>query len=530
MRKEMMSNNGLLAKVIVVLFTLNLSVLISYAQTIKDGSRWWDGERLYTAYVDDNGDVRMEGESLEMGGDRFLLKKDQQTEGRYSLAPGNSQGWLFIRGEAGWRVDYVRQEGMYFLAVRKPNGDCCYTLTLTPDNLKNCVAQEKIASERDVSWMLQNYLMNTHYLGRFSKPQLRLMRNEILARHGWKFQSKDLKDYFTNQPWYKPVADNSSVKLSVIEMTNIQLLKSEEAVSDDNRVRYENAAPASKMVEAVDGVISVTTEEQFINALGNDRIVQIDEDIHLNLSRILEQEDKFANIPGRSWVTIAERGGEIPVIVSEYANDGQQLTLKNFRNLVIRGKQNSSIEVDPRYSYCLNFIDCENCKVENLTIGHTEGGYCDGGVIGVVGGRHNEIVSCDLYGCGTYGIVARETNTLTVRSSNIHDCTYGIMELWSSSYVTFSDCDFFSNREYTLITNNASENTSFSHCRFFANWAEAPLFSSNEDITLFGCEVYHPIIGARARLKEPDNDCKWGDDANFIPGPRKKPIGPDVND
>jgi hypothetical protein len=43
---------------------------------------------------------------------------------------------------------------MYFLAVRKPNGDCCYTLTLTPDNLKNCVAQEKIASERDVSWML----------------------------------------------------------------------------------------------------------------------------------------------------------------------------------------------------------------------------------------------------------------------------------------------------------------------------------------------------------------------------------------
>ena len=30
MRKEMMHNDGLLAKVIVVLFTLNLSVLISY--------------------------------------------------------------------------------------------------------------------------------------------------------------------------------------------------------------------------------------------------------------------------------------------------------------------------------------------------------------------------------------------------------------------------------------------------------------------------------------------------------------------
>lgn len=523
-----MQNNRLLMKGVVILFTFYLSLLTSYAQNIKDGSRWWDGERLYTAYVDDAGNVRMEGESMEMGGDQFLLKKVQQTEGRYLLASGNAQGWLFIRGEVGWRVDYVRQEGMNFLAVRKPNGDCCYTLTLTPDNLKNCVAQEKIADERDVSWMLQNFLMNTHYLGRFSKPQLRLMRNEILARHGWKFQSKDLKDHFGSQPWYQPVADNSSIKLSIIEMTNIQLLKSEEAVSDENRVRYENATPAAKMVGAVDGIITVTTEEQLINALGNDRTIQVGEDVHLNLSRILEQEHQFSGIPGRAWVTIAERGGDSPVIVSEYANDGHQLTLKNFSNLVICGKKNSSIEVDPRYSFCLNFIDCENCKVENLTIGHTEGGYCDGGVIGVTGGHHIDISNCDLYGCGTYGIVARETNTLTVRRSNIHDCTYGIMELYSSFAVTFEDCDFFSNREYELITNRGCQNTSFSRCRFFANWADAPLFTSDEDITLYSCEIYHPIIGARARLKEPDNDCKWGDDGNFIPGSRKKPIGPDV--
>ena len=45
---------------------------------------------------------------------------------------------------------------------------------------------------------------------------------------------------------------------------------------------------------------------------------------------------------------------------------------------------------------------------------------------------------------------------------------------------------------------------------------------------LYNCEVYHPIIGARARLKTPNNDCKWGEKANFIPEPRKNPIGPDV--
>ena len=522
-------NKQLLTRLIVTLFTIHGSLFSVHAQVIKDGSRWWDGLRLYTATVNEAGNVRMEGESVDMGGDTFLLNKVAGQEGRYTLESANKYGWLSIRGKLGARVDYVRQEGMNFLAVRNANGDCCYTLVLTPDNLKNCVAQQKIAEEREVSWMLQNYLLDTHYLGRFSKAQLRLMRNEILARHGWRFQSKDLQDYFGSQPWYKPAASNNAIKLSIIESTNVQLIKSDEAEDDGNRVRYENTQAAPKMAQAVKGVITVNTEEQFINALGNDRIIELGEDIHLNLSRILEREDWFSGIPGRAWVTVAgSGGGNQPVVISEYCNDGQQLVLKNMRNLVIRGKRNSSIEVNPRYSFCLSFIDCEGCRVQNLTIGHTEGGYCDGGVIGVEGGRNNAIASCDLYGCGTYGVVARQTSVLTVTNTNIHDCTYGIMELYSSESVTFENCDFFSNREYELITNNGCENTVFRGCRFFANWADAPLFQSSTDIMLYNCEIYHPVIGARARLKTPDNDCKWGEKANFIPDPRKNPIGPDA--
>lgn len=511
-----------------ILLVLGLSVS-AQAQNIQNGSRWWDGTRLYTAEVDEAGDVRMVGESENMGGDSFRLKKVSNKSGRYTLASDNKYGWLFIRGEVGWRVDYIRQEGMYFLAVRNPNNDCVYTLTLTPDNLKNCVAQQKIAEEREVSWMLQNYLMNTTYLGRFSKPQLRLMRNEILARHGWQFQSKDLKEYFSKQPWYKPVDDYKNAKLSIIEMTNIQLLKSEETVDDHDRVRYENFEAAPAMAETVDGVIIVSTEEQFINALGNDRIIQIGADVHLNLSRILGHEDKFAAVPGRSWVTIVERGGsDQPVIISEFCNDGQQLTLKNIRGLVIRGERNSSIEVDPRYSYCLSFIDCVGCSVQNLTIGHTEGGYCDGGVIRVEGGRDNSIVSCDLYGCGTYGIVTQETNVFFVSRTNIHDCTYGIMELYDSQYVSFEDCDFFSNAEYELISNRDSENTVFRGCRFYGNYAGAPLFNCNTPVTLKNCEIYHQNVGTRGMLIDSEGNCRW--ESNYTPEPRKQPIGPDVEE
>ena len=517
--------NYKLLRVIVLFFTIHCSLFTLNAQSIQNGSRWWDGKRLYTATIDDEGNIRMDGESEDMGGDSFALKKTNK-EGHYTLASTNKYGWLFIRGELGWGVDHIRQEGQNFLAVRKPNGDCCYTLSLTPDNLENCVAQDRIAEQREVGWMLQNQLLNTRYLGRFSKPQLRIMRNEILARHGWKFQSKDLQEHFGKQAWYKPVADNNSIKLSLIELTNIQLLKSEEAVEDENRVRYENTEAAPKMAEAVDGVIIVTTEEQFINALGNDRVIEIGEDVHLNLSNVLEREDMFSGVPGRAWVTIAkpDKGGP-PTVISEFTNDGQQLVLRNFEGLVIRGKRNSSIEVNPRYSFCLSFIDCNSCKLENLTIGHTEGGYCDGGVLE---GNRNFVFNCDLYGCGTYGIVARESRELIVHNTSIHDCTYGIMELRECLGVNFSNCDFFSNREYDLINNNGSEYTMFFDCRFFGNWSDAPLFVSDEDIELYRCEIYHPIIGAKGRLKTPDNDCKFGDDATFIPAPRKEPIGPDT--
>lgn len=72
-------------------------------------------------------------------------------------------------------------------------------------------------------------LLNDKWFRRFDQKTLRIMRNSILARHGYQFQAPDLIEYFSNEPWYKPVDDNSTIKLSIIEQTNIQLIKSEEA-------------------------------------------------------------------------------------------------------------------------------------------------------------------------------------------------------------------------------------------------------------------------------------------------------------
>ncbi|MBR1652946.1 MAG: YARHG domain-containing protein [Alloprevotella sp.] len=83
-----------------------------------------------------------------------------------------------------------------------------------------------IASER---------LLNGGVLAHYSRDALRLMRNEILARHGYRFRSDDLSDYFFKQSWYEPAESNEDIKLSAIEEINVSLIRAEEAKPHDER-------------------------------------------------------------------------------------------------------------------------------------------------------------------------------------------------------------------------------------------------------------------------------------------------------
>ena len=60
------------------------------------------------------------------------------------------------------------------------------------------------------------------------KALLRVMRNAILAQHGYVFKSKDLKAYFEAQPWYKPAPGNAGIELSLLEHLNLQLIQAAE--------------------------------------------------------------------------------------------------------------------------------------------------------------------------------------------------------------------------------------------------------------------------------------------------------------
>lgn len=57
--------------------------------------------------------------------------------------------------------------------------------------------------------------------------QARLARNEIFARHGFRFKDPSLQAYFGQFSWYEPTSD--TVELSAVEKANVTLLKSVEA-------------------------------------------------------------------------------------------------------------------------------------------------------------------------------------------------------------------------------------------------------------------------------------------------------------
>ena len=98
-------------------------------------------------------------------------------------------------------------------------------------------AEEK-PEEKSGEYVLAN--SNTTYLSQadiqgMSSRDLRLARNEILARHGRRFKDQELQAYFDSKSWYNgttapDVFDaNMDGILNEIELANINLIKAEEA-------------------------------------------------------------------------------------------------------------------------------------------------------------------------------------------------------------------------------------------------------------------------------------------------------------
>jgi len=75
------------------------------------------------------------------------------------------------------------------------------------------------------TWLSERYVTSSDLSG-LTKAELRILRNAIYARHGYKFKSADLRQFFSQFSWYYPQYSNVEGSLSKIERQNVATIQS----------------------------------------------------------------------------------------------------------------------------------------------------------------------------------------------------------------------------------------------------------------------------------------------------------------
>lgn len=204
-------------------------------------------------------------------------------------------------------------------------------------------------------------------------------------------------------------------------------------------------------------IIKVATPEEFLLAVGSNRILHLTADEYA-ISSVKDRAMDFVR-----W---------------EKVFDGLSITLRNVRNMSIvgAGQKPARLIVRPAYAFVLHFQDCENIELVNLVLGHApERGACMNGVLGATSCTGLVVRKCDLFGCGTEGLTLNKVQSLRFEDSIIRDCSYGILSITSCRDLRFERSRFAGNEQYWGMNFNDSRDILFEKCTVENNTADDAL-------------------------------------------------------
>ena len=151
--------------------------------------------------------------------------------------------------EEPWLQKYFEERYWY---QANPNYDSSVLTTIERKNLEKFNAKRdedrKVAVSLGDMDKFQNAPLTEELLKGLSLNDLRLIRNEFWARRGRKFVTPGFKQYFEWRDWYKPLKDQTKVKLNPIEEENVKLI---EAVETRQRERIALEPITLEMVEGL---------------------------------------------------------------------------------------------------------------------------------------------------------------------------------------------------------------------------------------------------------------------------------------
>lgn len=196
----------------------------------------------------------------------------------------------------------------------------------------------------------------------------------------------------------------------------------------DPNMPFPSVAIEAAAEVARGGSITAKTVDEFLEAIGPDRTIILDGEL-FDLST--------ASNYGKTG--------------TEYyywneSHDGPELVIQNVSGLSILAFSDdataTTISATPRYADVLTFKSCSELDLVGFTAGHTkEPGSCSGGVLKLNNCHGVRIDRCRLYGCGILGLETHDCTGISLKETEIFECSQGAGRFYYTDGIVFTDCD-----------------------------------------------------------------------------------------
>lgn len=233
--------------------------------------------------------------------------------------------------------------------------------------------------------------------------------------------------------------------------------------------------------------ITVSNVKELFNAIGSGKRIILKAGEY-NLSQLpLEDRNNDALNYGGYW------DDELYEYV-EYYIENDAIYMSYLNNICLEGEAGAEVRIvtEECSEAPINFSNCENIVLRNLTLGHAvEPGTCSGSVVYLYDSYHMTFEDCRLFGCGTYGFDASGCSDVTVNNCDIYECSDGLLYVINSEGWQFKDCTFRDTNGYSGFNLWGSWNISFDNCTIKNNscMGENCLICANEydSVTFRSC-------------------------------------------
>ncbi len=227
--------------------------------------------------------------------------------------------------------------------------------------------------------------------------------------------------------------------------------------------------------------LQVATARELIAALGSDRTIELTADV------LLGPDDADGELPATAHAAFD-------------AHTRMRFEIRGVRNLHLRAVGGRRRVSTVAMGDVLAFVDCERVVVEGVIAGHVGAVGCSAPVIALESCRGVSVRDCELFGCGTLGVVATSSQRVLVERCEVHTCRDGVADFRGCDDVRFVATRF---RDCSVVQSGFAfrdcRDVCFTDCT--VTGMDVPAGHAVVDQTLFAVTMDEPVRFERGVIR-----------------------------